>query len=253
LNKSLAVFCSLGNNLGMTLTNLIQPSGPVDDFAGSQALGRRLAQHLANALDLPRKALHELPDATVLCKSGDRMTQLPYVMSGRLDVVVYVPSSSDGQIVPISFQAGEIAFLSYLFNHLPSGGDLIVREAAVIKWIEVAEMERVLLSDPSSLVLLVRFLGLRLREVQARERALSTRGVKSRIGAGLLRYAAAQSPRADGIVIIPLTHEQMASRCGVSRPKASIALKNMEQLGIIKLGRKWIQVLDVDALRMSST
>jgi len=189
----------------------------------------------------------------VLCKSGDRMNQVPYVMSGRLDVVVYVPSSSDGQIVPISFQAGEIPFLSYLFNHLPSGGDLIVREAAVIKWIEVAEMERVLLSDPSSMVLLVRFLGLRLREVQARERALSTRGVKSRIGAGLLRYATAQSPRADGRVIIPLTHEQLASRCGVSRPKASIALKNMEQLGIIKLGRKWIEVLDANALRMSSS
>lgn len=251
MNESLAQFCSLGNNLGMTLTNLIQPSGPVDDFAGSQALGRRLAQHLANALELPRRAMHELPDATVLCKSGDRMTQLPYVMSGRLDVVVYVPNSSDGQIVPISFQAGEFAFLSYLFNHLPSGGDLIVREAAVIKWIEVAEMERVLLSDPNSLVLLVRFLGLRLREVQAREKALSTRGVKSRIGAGLLRYAAAMTPRPDGKVIIPLTHEQLATRCGVSRSKASTTLKKLEHLGMIHLGRKWIELLDADSLRRS--
>jgi CRP-like cAMP-binding protein len=249
LNKSLAQFCSLGNNLGMTLTNLIQPSGPVDDFAGSQALGRRLAQHLANALELTRRAMHELPDATVLCKSGDRMTQLPYVMSGRLDVVVYVPNSSDGQIVPISFQAGEFAFLSYLFNHLPSGGDLIVREAAVIKWIEVAEMERVLLSDPNSLVLLVRFLGLRLREVQEREKALSTRGVKSRIAAGLLRCAVAQLPRVDGKVIVFMTHEQLASRCGVSRPKTSMALKNMENQGMIQLGCKRIEVLDIHSIR----
>lgn len=235
----------------MTLAPHIWPSEPASDFAGSQAWSRRLAQQLAAALELPRRALHKVPEGTVLCKSGDRITQLPYVMSGRLDVVVHVPSSTDGQIVPISFQAGEFAFLSYLFNQLPSGSDLVVREAAVIRWIAVAEMERALLSDPSSLVLLVRFLGYRLREVQARERALSTRGVKARIGAGLLRYAADLTPRADGRVIIPLTHEQLASRCGVSRPKASVALKNMEHLGIIQLGRKWIEVLDADSLRRS--
>lgn len=235
----------------MTLVQQIRTNVPPEDFAGSQAFGRRLAHHLANALELRRRAMHELPVDTVLCKSGDLMTQLPFVMSGRLDVAVYVPGSSDGQIIPISFQAGEVAFLSYLFNHLPSGGDLIVREPAVIQWIEVADLERVLLSDPNSMVLLVRFLGHRLREVQAREKALSTRGVKSRIGAGLLRYAAAQGPRVDGRVIVSLTHEQLASRCGVSRPKASTALKNMEQLGMIQLGCKWIEVLDAESLRRS--
>ncbi|MBS7807282.1 Crp/Fnr family transcriptional regulator [Variovorax sp. PCZ-1] len=177
------------------------------------------------------------------------MTQLPYVMSGRLDVVVHVPSSLDRQIVPISFQAGEFAFLSYLFNNLPSGSDLIVRDAAVIRWVKVSEMEQMLLSDPKSLVLLVRFLGSRLREVQARERALSTRGVKARIGAGLLRLSADLSPRKDGRTLISLTHEQLASRCGVSRPKASIALKHMEQQGVLQLGRKWIELLDEEALK----
>jgi CRP-like cAMP-binding protein len=176
---------------------------------------------------------------------------LPYVMSGRLDVVVHVPSSMDRQIVPISFQAGEFAFLSYLFNHLPSGSDLIVRDAAVIRWVKVADMEQVLLSDPKSLVLLVRFLGNRLREVQARERALSTRGVKARIGAGLLRLAADLPSRKDGRILISLTHEQLASRCSVSRPKASIALKQMEHQGLLQLGRKWIELLDVDALQRS--
>lgn len=226
-------------------------SEPASDFAGSQALGRRLAQQLAASLELPKRAMHECPAGTVLCKSGDLISQLPYVMSGRLDVVVHVPSSVDRQIVPISFQAGEFAFLSYLFNHLPSGGDLIVRDAAVIRWIEVAEMEQVLLSDPKSLVLLVRFLGNRLREVQARERALSTRGVKSRIAAGLLRFAADLTPRKDGRILISLTHEQLASRCGVSRPKASMALKNMEHQGLLRLGRKWIELLDADALQRS--
>ncbi len=147
-------------------------SNQADDVNDSQALSRQLAQELSSALELPRRATHEFPAGSILCKSGERLNQLPYVVSGCLDVVVHVPSSLDGQIVPISFQAGEYAFLSYLFNHLPSGGDLVVREHAVIRWISVAEMERALLSDPNSLVLLVRFLGSRLRAAQARERSL---------------------------------------------------------------------------------
>lgn len=217
----------------------------------SQTLGKLLAQSLASDLDFNRRALHELPVGSIICTSGDHLEQLPYVVSGSLDVVVHVPGSQDGQIIPISFQAGEYALLSYLFNHIPNGGDLVVREAAVIQWVKVADLERVLLLNPESLVMLVRFLGIRLREVQARERALSTRGVKSRIGAGILRYAYEQTPRADGRIIIALTHEQLSSRCGVSRPKASIALKYLERLGLIKLGRRSIELLDTESLKRS--
>jgi CRP-like cAMP-binding protein len=88
--------------------------------------------------------------------------------------------------------------------------------------------------------------------VQARERALSTRGVKARIGAGLLRLAADLPSRKDGRILISLTHEQLASRCSVSRPKASIALKNMEHQGLLRLGRKWIELLDADAIKRSN-
>jgi len=49
-------------------------------------------------------------------------------------------------------------------------------------------------------------------------------------------------------LIVELTHEQLAARCGISRPKASIALKNLERSGLVALGHRSIEVLDPVAL-----
>ncbi len=220
------------------------PTGMV----GSQTCGRALVRMLARRLRFSERAIHSFSAGTILQKSGERLDRLAYVMSGQLDVVIHVPGSLDGQMTPTSFQSGDLCMLSYLFNHLPSGGDLVVRDDAKIRWVTVKEIEDELLSHHELLVLLVRFLGNRLREVQARERALSTRSVKARMGSGLIRALADMPPRSDGRLIVVLTHEQLAFRCGVSRPKASIALKEMERLGIVQLGYKRIEVLDVKAM-----
>lgn len=232
----------------MTLAQRDPNSSTADSQAGSQGFGRTLAHQLAKRLRFSERAMHEFPPGTLLQKSGDRLERIAYVMRGQLDVVVHVPGSIGGQLIPISFQSGDLCFLSYLFNHLPSGGDLVVRDEAVIRWVTVKEIEHALLCQPELMVLLVRFLGNRLREVQARERALSTRGVKARMGSGLLRALADVPERSDGRSVIELTHEQLALRCGVSRPKASVALKEMERLKLLELGHKSIEVLDVEAL-----
>ncbi len=233
----------------MTLGTFFKANIPESELPRSQSLGRQLAQALAIPMDFKSYAMHRLKVGTVLLKSGDLIKKLPFVMSGRLDVIVHVPGSQGGQIVPITFRAGEIGLLSYLFNHLPSGGDLVANEQSVIKWIAAQDIEAELLKNADLLILLVRFLGNRLREVQERERALSTRGAKARLCAGLSRILADLPPREDGRLLIELTHEQLASRCGLSRPKTSVALKKMEQEGVVRPGRKWIDVLNPDALR----
>jgi CRP-like cAMP-binding protein len=55
--------------------------------------------------------------------------------------------------------------------------------------------------------------------------------------------------RDDKKIFIESTHEALAFRCGVSRPKASIALKKMEQAGLLSLGRRSIEILDISALQ----
>jgi CRP-like cAMP-binding protein len=210
----------------------------------SRQLGRKFANALAQPMALKSRPLHQFDAGVSLCKAGDRVAQLPYVMSGRLDAVVHVPGAQGGQIVPISFRAGEMAFLSYLFNQLPSGSDLLVGEPSTIQWMPLQDIEACLLKDQGLLLMLVRFLGQRLREVQARERSWAARGVQPRLCAGLARMAADLPNRSDGRTVVVATHEQLAASCGISRPKASIALKALEGNGVLALGRGWIEVLN---------
>ncbi len=241
-------FSIFGNNKGMTLTHLNASDRFAAELLQSRQLGRKFANALMQPLAFKNRPLHLLDAGVSLCKAGDRVTQLPFVMSGRLDAVVHVPGVQGGQIVPISFRAGEMAFLSYLFNQLPSGGDLVVGEPSTIQWLPLKEIETCLLNDQGLLLMLVRFLGQRLREVQARERSWASRGVQHRLCAGLARMAADLPSRSDRRTVVVATHEQIAASCGVSRPKASIALKALEGDGILKLGRGWIEVLHLQGL-----
>ena len=232
----------------MTPSNHIDSDRFAAELLQSRQLGRKFANALAQPLAFKSRPLHRFDSGVSLCKAGDRVTQLPFVMSGRLDAVVHVPGIQGGQIVPISFRAGEMAFLSYLFNQLPSGSDLVVGEPSTIQWLPLKDIEACLLIDQGLLLMLVRFLGQRLREVQARERSWAARGVQHRLCAGLARMAADLPSRSDRRTVVVATHEQIAASCGISRPKASIALKALEGDGVLKLGRGWIEVVHLQGL-----
>ncbi len=242
-----------GNNTGMT-PSLAKPHlAFAAELLPSRSLSRKLAHALSQALGLQQRPMHRFEPGVILCKAGESVSRLPIVISGRLDAVVHVPGSLGSQIVPIAFQAGEVAFLSYLFNQVPSGSDLVVGEPCAIRWVPIEEIVACLLRDQALLIMLVRFLGQRLREVQARERSWASRSVQQRLCAGLARMAADLTPRPDGRLIITTTHEQLAARCGISRPKASIALKALEQRGAVHLGRRWIELLDVSLIAQEAS
>ncbi len=245
---SCTFFSYFGNNKGMTPSHAHSSERFSSELLQSRRMSRQFANALAQPMTLKSRPLHHFDVGVSLCKAGDRVTQLPYVMSGRLDAVVHVPGAQGGQIVPISFRAGEMAFLSYLFNQLPSGSDLLVGEPSTVQWLPLEEIETCLMNDQGLLVMLVRFLGQRLREVQARERSWAARGVQPRLCAGLARMAADLPSRSDGRTVVVATHEQLAASCGISRPKASIALKALEGHGVLTLGRGWIEILNLPAL-----
>lgn len=204
---------------------------------------------MAAPVGLKQRPQHRVATGQTLVQTRDEVTRLPFVMSGRLNAVVHIPGQPGGQIVPITFGAGEIALLSYLFNRLPSGSDLVAAQASTIQWVSVQELEAALMHDPQLMVLLVSFLGLRLREVQARERAGFARSVPARLSASLSRILMDLPTRSDGRLLIQATHEQLAASCGISRPKTSLALKKMERDSVLRLGRKWVEVLNAPALQ----
>lgn len=57
--------------------------------------------------------------------------------------------------------------------------------------------------------------------------------------------------RPDGRLLIAATHEHLAARSGVSRPKLSRELKQLERSGRLKLLRGIVEVLDPDSFTAS--
>ena len=228
------------------------PAGWPAAAGQSQARSRALSRALLAVLPLDAQPLVAVPAGATLLNAGDAVTRLPFLVDGRVDAVLHLQGDRGAPVVPITFGPGEVVLLSQLFCNRPSAVDLVAGEPTRLHWVAVPDIEAALRDDARLLLLLVEFLGERLREVQSRERAWAERGVHERVCAALARMLAEQPARADGQRVVAATHEQLAARCGVSRPKASLALKRLEQAGRVRLGRGTIEVIDLDAVVAAS-
>lgn len=214
----------------------------------SRELTRELARRLSERLALSQRPAQQVSAGVALLKSGDSVTRLPLIIQGRVDSVLHLHGDDGGRVIPVSWNDGEFVLLSQLFMGRPSFVDLIAATNLSLRWASVAEMEEALLQDSDMLVLLVRVLAQRLREVQTRERIWVERGVHQRLCATLARLAQQSEKDEAGHALIVATHEELAERSGVSRPKLSKELKRLELEGRVKLERKTVRVVDLTDL-----
>jgi CRP-like cAMP-binding protein len=207
----------------------------------SRRLNRLFAAELARCM--APQPLQHVQVGQQLLRFGETPLALPWVEAGGLDAVV--PLGDDGQrVVPVSFQVGEIAMCSNLFSQQGLGADIVAAQDSVVRWLPRVAVEAAVQQHSVLMLALLKFLAQRLREVQARERVWMARGVRARLWATLTRECGqAQAPA--GCWRVTLTHEQLAERAGVSRPKLSQALKVMESEGLLRLGRGFVDVLSL--------
>lgn len=202
----------------------------------SRRLNRLFAAALARVTDARAQPALAVAGGQTVLHAGSSPVALPWVESGRLHAVVHL--GDEGQrVVPVSFDAGEIAMCSHLFSREPLTADIVTACDTVLRWLPRAAIEAAVPLNPELALPLVKFLAQRLREVQARERVWLQRGVRARLWAVLMREIDGQEPATDGTWVVPMTHEALAERAGVSRPKLSQALKAMEREGVLRLGR----------------
>lgn len=213
----------------------------------SHQWSRRLGQALSERLSVGSQPMVQVPAGRTLLPAGQPITRLPLLRSGRLDCVLPLQDGEAGSLIPISFEAGEIAMLSQLFCNAPVWVDVVAAQDCTVQWLPVAELEKLLETEPALLLMLTRFLAQRLRDVQLRERSWVERSVHHRVVMQLVRLAQKTSPDAQGCRVIHATHEELAARCGVSRPKLTLELKHLEAQGLIRRGRGCIEVLRLGA------
>jgi CRP-like cAMP-binding protein len=214
-------------------------STPTDSHHWSRQLGQALAERLR----VDRQAVVQVGAGKILLPAGQAITRLPLLLSGRLDCVLPLQQGEAGSLIPISFEAGEIAMLSQLFCNAPVWVDVVAAQDCTLRWLPVAALEALLRSDAQLLLMLTQFLAHRLRDVQIRERSWVERSVHHRVLMQLVRLAQKTTPDAQGCRVIHATHEELAARCGVSRPKLTLELKRLEAQGLIRRGRGFIEIL----------
>lgn len=210
----------------------------------SSRINRDVVAGLLALLDVSSGALVSEPAGRTIIRRGEVIARLPLVVSGTLDAVIHLSADDGNQVVPVSWGTGELAMVSYLFTTDPATVDVVVSQQATFRWLPIEVVEHSLIRNHELLVLLVRYQSRRLREVQGRELAWLERGVHERVCARLARIFFGMPVNAEGHVVVAATHESLAARCGVSRPRLSEELKQLEDAGRLKLGRGTIEVLD---------
>lgn len=210
------------------------------------SINRQIARRLAERYDFSRLPTRSVPAGGWLHHIDTRMDRLPYVESGCVHGVVRL--SGGAEVVTITFHEGELALLGSLFSDEPIRGDLVASTVTRIKWVPRSEIEPILLGDRELLLLTLKFFVQGWQDARSRERIWLLRGADERVHAALARVAL-ESPRQEsGFWPVEITHDELALRSGISRPKVSNALKRLEKHGVIRLGRGMIEILDYEML-----
>jgi len=110
------------------------------------------------------------------------------------------------------------------------------------------DVEDLLLADPRIAVRLVKALGERLTQAEARLEEMAFRPVPARLALLLLRQGTASDWRGRPIVQ-GLTHEQLAEMVGTYRETVTTILGQFRTDGLIEIGRRRIILLDPDELQ----
>jgi CRP/FNR family cyclic AMP-dependent transcriptional regulator len=103
-----------------------------------------------------------------------------------------------------------------------------------------ADLERLILNQPSVGQRVLETTGKRLRDAEKRLEDMAFKSIPARLASLLLRMSAEQ--RSDEVV--GMTHQDLAETVGTYRETATQVLNDMKADGLIEIGRKRIKILD---------
>jgi CRP/FNR family cyclic AMP-dependent transcriptional regulator len=118
-----------------------------------------------------------------------------------------------------------------------------IEECSVCR-MDRAALERLLLDKPQVALRVLEVIGKRLVEVEARLEDIAFKTVAGRLASLLLRLMKDQ-----GDTIIGFTHQNLADAIGTYRETTTQTLNRLKAQGLLKTGRKRIEILDPEGLQ----
>lgn len=103
-----------------------------------------------------------------------------------------------------------------------------------------ADLERLILNQPSVGQRVLETTGKRLRDAEKRLEDMAFKSIPARLASLLLRTSAEQGSDE----VVGMTHQDLAETVGTYRETATQVLNDMKADGLIEIGRKRIKILD---------
>lgn len=107
-----------------------------------------------------------------------------------------------------------------------------------------ADLERLILNKPAVGLRMLEITGRRLNDAEARLQDMAFKSIPARLASLLLRLSAERG----ATEIVGFTHQDLAETIGTYRETATQVLNDMKAQGLIEIGRKRINILDVARL-----
>jgi CRP/FNR family cyclic AMP-dependent transcriptional regulator len=106
------------------------------------------------------------------------------------------------------------------------------------------DVERLILSKPKVALRFIEAIGDRLTQAETRLEEMTFKSIPARLASLLMRLSEGSGPVIDGY-----THQDLAEMLGTYRETTTQALNDFKSAGIVKIGRKRVEILDREGLQ----
>ncbi len=197
--------------------------------------------------DLPRSEVERLAETTrmitcergrVVYRAGESNSALFLLKTGRVQIV---RESADGKrlisavLGPHTF-FGEMALVGQRF---PQDSTAEAIEEALICVLSRKDLERLILQHPKVGLRFLEQLSARLLETEAVVEDFAFKSVPARLAGALLRLLETEQDKT-----IHTSHQELADMIAAYRETVTLALDDLQTRGLVRLGRRSIEILD---------
>lgn len=227
------------------------PKQPIvaEQRLASMALFRGLA---SDYLSLLNDLLHQTiyPNGATVMSENQPGEAIFFVLQGTVKIAMTTPNGEE--VILAILGAGEPVGELSAVQHVGRSATVTALERSTLLWMHRADFQAVLKDVPGIAQNLVLILARRLRLTNAQLTAYAAKDIYARVARLLVTYAQEHGePTEAGFICIPLRLSQsdLASLCGVSRPRVNQVLSTYRQAGfLVTDDRRYLIIKDLDAL-----
>ena len=194
-----------------------------------------IGERAAAALELDA-VQRRWPDGSVIFHEGDRADRVLLVLEGRVKLVA-TERNGTGAVLAVR-GAGELVGELAAVDGAPRSATALAMGAVSCAVVPAERFRAVLEAEPAAAMALVRILAGRLREAEGRRAEHGALDSVQRLARRLVELAG------DGTMIEGLNQEDLAALIGSSRESVAKALQTLRNAGLVRTGRRSIEVLD---------